>query len=75
MRIKSIVDEDFINYKLPSMYIAFPFCTFKCEKEANVACCHNSFLAHAKVVEYDDNTLIKRYLKMLLRLIFILNVV
>lgn len=63
MRLKSIVDEDFINYKLPSMYIAFPFCTFKCEKEANVACCHNSFLAHAKVVEYDDDTLIKRYLK------------
>ena len=33
MIIKQLIDEDFVNYKVPSMFIAFPRCTFKCEKE------------------------------------------
>ena len=33
MRIKFLVDEDFVNYKKPSMFIGFPSCTWKCEKE------------------------------------------
>ena len=33
---KCIVPTDFLNYKKPSMYIAFPFCSFKCEKECGI---------------------------------------
>lgn len=63
MKIKSILDEDFVNYKVPSMYIAFPFCSFKCEKDCGMQCCQNSTLAKSKIVEYEDDSLIQRYLR------------
>ena len=31
MKIKGITDEDFVNYKYPSMFIATSICSFKCE--------------------------------------------
>ena len=36
MRIKNIVDEDFVNYHLPSMFIGTCFCGGKCCTEANM---------------------------------------
>ena len=39
MRIKFLVDEDFVNYKKPSMFIGFPNCTWKCEKECGQKMC------------------------------------
>ena len=39
MLIKGIIDEDFLNYKKPSMVIAFPHCSFKCEKELGKKVC------------------------------------
>lgn len=62
MRIKGITDEDYRNYKSPSMFISTSHCSFKCEKESGVGCCHNSHLAKAKVVNVDDRKLIERYL-------------
>jgi len=41
--VKGIVDEDFVNYKVPSMTIMFPKCTFKCEVDGSNYC-HNSSL-------------------------------
>lgn len=61
MRIKALVDEDFINYKIPSMFIAFPSCTFKCEKECGVRCCQNSDLATSKSIDVDVETIAQRY--------------
>lgn len=31
--IKSVTDVDFLQYKRPSMFISFPYCTFKCGKD------------------------------------------
>ena len=31
--LKGIIDEDFVNYRVPSMTLMFPKCSFKCEKE------------------------------------------
>ena len=47
MIIKELRDEDFTNYKLPSMVVGFPSCTFKCEKECPgcKGMCQNSSLA------------------------------
>lgn len=39
--LKGLIDEDFVNYKKPSMTLMFPYCTFKCGKEL----CQNSELA------------------------------
>ena len=63
MLIKGVIDEDFINYKQPSIFISTAFCDFKCEKASGVHCCHNSALAQQKNIEEDPDTLIHRYLQ------------
>ena len=45
IHINGFEDEDFVNYKKASMFLSFPHCTFKCEKDCGVACCQNSDLA------------------------------
>lgn len=62
MIIKTIVDEDFSNYKLPSMVIGFPSCSFKCEKECGLRVCQNSELALSPNIEVDDQKIIDQYL-------------
>ena len=62
MLIKGIIDEDFVNYKKPSMYIASTKCSFKCDKECGCSVCQNSDLAHQKDHPIGIRTLIKRYL-------------
>lgn len=62
MKIKQLVDEDFVNYKKPSMFIAFPSCTFKCEKECNKQICQNSALAQSSNIEVQISDLVDRYL-------------
>ena len=63
MRIKGLTDEDFLNYKLPSMYICTSTCDFKCDKESGTSCCQNSSLAKEQSVIINDDTLIQRYLQ------------
>ena len=58
MIIKGILDEDYINYRLPSMYIAFPHCDFKCGE----GLCQNKHLIKQKNIEVNDHTLISRYI-------------
>ena len=57
-----MVDEDFVNYKKPSMFISFPSCTFKCEAECRVRCCQNSALAQAPDINVSIDALIERYM-------------
>lgn len=33
IKLKSITIEDFVNYKKPSMFLAFPYCDFKCGRD------------------------------------------
>ena len=63
MLVKGITDEDFVNYKLPSMFIATPICSFKCENECGVRCCQNSALVKQKNWEINTEAVIKRYLR------------
>ena len=63
MLIKGIVDEDFINYKLPSMYIATAACSFKCDKEYGTKICQNSVLAQQPSHIIDNQLIVDRYLK------------
>lgn len=60
--IKGLIDEDFVNYKKPSMYIAFPTCSFKCDKEAGCSICQNSQLAKEPNIEIREEEVINRYL-------------
>ncbi len=62
IHVKTIVDEDFVNYKTPSMYIAFPTCTFKCEKECNFKVkCHNSLISRLPTITVDTLSIVKRF--------------
>ena len=62
MIIKGLIDEDFINYKLPSMTIEFPYCSFKCDKECGQPVCQNSALTQEKNIEISVYQLIDRYI-------------
>ena len=61
MLVKDIVPTDFLNYKKPSMYIAFPFCSFKCEKECGIKCCQNSSLAKMENKEISIDRILQLY--------------
>ena len=62
MVVKSIVDEDFVNYKKASMFIGMPRCNFKCEKECGQRVCQNSILATSPDIVISKYNLCKRYL-------------
>ncbi len=59
MLIKGIIDEDFSNFKKPSMFIAFNSCTFKCGR----AECQNSKLALSPDIYVTKEEICERYLK------------
>lgn len=62
MLIKGLVDEDFCNYFKPSMFIIFPRCSFKCDKEAGCTICQNSILTHEPDIKIDYSTIVDRYI-------------
>lgn len=64
MRIKTIVDEDFVNYKEPVMYIGTAFCNGKCCVEAGIplsVCQNDEWRANATITMADDD-IIQRYI-------------
>lgn len=63
MEIKGILNEDFVNYKKPSMLIMFPKCTFKCDKECGSSVCQNSALAKGNSIVVSSSFLIDKYLE------------
>ena len=62
MIIKQLIDEDFTNYKKPSMFIGFPNCTWKCEKDCGKKMCQNKELATSPSIEIEVDNLVNRYL-------------
>lgn len=62
MKLRGIVYEDMVNYKLPSMFLVFPHCNFKCCIEAGNNICQNMDIVKEPEVDIDIDTLIKRYL-------------
>ena len=62
MIIKQLIDEDFTNYKKPSMFIGFPSCNWKCERDCGMRVCQNSALAQSQNIEVETSTLVERYL-------------
>lgn len=63
MKIKGIVFEDFLNYKKPSLFIIFPYCNFKCDKDCGLKVCQNSSLAKEKEIEYSIDKIVNNYIE------------
>lgn len=61
MKIKGLLDEDMVNYKKCSMYIAFPNCSFKCDKECGEDVCQNYALASSPTLEIGPAEICERY--------------
>lgn len=59
MIVKTIIDEDFSHYKTCSMVVAFPTCSWKCNK----CLCQNSELDATKGIEMPMNDILDRYMK------------
>ena len=62
IKIKDVIDEDFVNYKKPAMFIATNTCSFKCEKEDPNIHCQNEVIVNQPTIVENINKLIKRYL-------------
>ena len=61
MLIKDINECDFVNYKKISMFIIFPFCDFKCDRDFNVKLCQNWSLVKEPNIEISNKEIINRY--------------
>lgn len=61
MFIKGVEFENFGNYYKPSMFIAFPKCSFKCDKECGMQVCQNSTLANSPDIEVSMTDLLVKY--------------
>ena len=63
MLVKDIIATDFVNYKLPSMYVAFPYCSFKCDRENGCQLCQNSSLTKQPNIEITADQIVEMYMK------------
>lgn len=64
LTLKGLRDEDFTQYKKPSMFLIFPSCSFKCCTEGNlpIATCQNCELAQAPAKQVNIKTIVNRYI-------------
>lgn len=62
MILKDIVVEDFTNYCKTSMFLIFPYCTFKCDKENGVTLCQNSSLVKQPNIDISIDNVINCYI-------------
>lgn len=63
MHIKFLIEEDFVNYKKPSMFVGFPNCNWKCEKDCGEKMCQNKELALSPDIEVSYKTIVNRYVQ------------
>ena len=63
MKLKALVDEDFVNYKKPSLFIGTAQCDWKCctEQGMDISMCQNSALAEAKTLDVPIDEIVYRY--------------
>lgn len=64
MRVKGITPEDFVNYKLPSMFISTCYCDWKCctELGLDIRVCQNAPLAQMEDKDIDDQTIYEQFI-------------
>lgn len=64
MKVKDIIDEDFTNYKAPSMFIATCYCNWKCCREQGISesICQNNPIVKQKNIDISVNEIFHRYI-------------
>lgn len=64
MHVKTVIEEDYTNYKLPCMTIGTCYCDWKCCKESNIpiTVCHNNPLFSTKTIDIPTEEILGRYI-------------
>lgn len=62
MKLVNLIQEDFTNYKKPSLFIGFPKCSGKCNKIAGKIVCQNEQLKNAEKIEVSIQEIVDLYL-------------
>lgn len=63
MKIKGVIEEDFVNYKKICMTIEMPVCKdFKCDRECGSQVCQNNDLVHQPTINIYLEDLLNLYL-------------
>lgn len=63
MKLVNLIQEDFTNYKKPSLFLGFPKCSGKCNILNNKIVCQNEALRKAKKIEISTDEIIELYIK------------
>lgn len=61
MKIRGLTDYDIINYKEPTLFIAFPYCNFKCDAEFGTRICQNGDLIKEPIIDIQLTEIINIY--------------
>lgn len=64
MRVKDIVDENFQDYKITSMFICTVSCNGKCWRELGLDCsiCQNDKILKQSIFNISDDKIVERYI-------------
>lgn len=61
MKLVNLIQEDFTNYKYPSMFLGFPYCTGKCNLDNKCIVCQNENLHNAEKIEISIPEIVELY--------------
>ena len=61
MKLVNLIQEDFTNYKKPSLFLGFSECSGKCNKIAGKIVCQNEQLKNAEKVEISIQEIMNLY--------------
>lgn len=61
MLLVNLIQEDFTNYKKPSLFLGFPKCSGKCNKIAGKIVCQNEELKNTKKIDISIQEIIDLY--------------
>lgn len=61
MKIRGLNDYDIVNYKEPTLFIAFPYCSFKCDADFGTKICQNSALVKEPIIDIANHYIFSLY--------------
>ena len=63
MKLKGIIEEDFVQYKKPSMFLISCFCDWKCCTEigSDISVCQNAPMAQTPIHNITDSMIYEKY--------------
>lgn len=61
MKLINLIEEDFVNYKRPGIFLGFPYCSGKCNPKDDLPICQNQHLHTAKLIDISVPEILHRF--------------